>query len=826
MKTNNVKMSVSLVALAVQAALLGMFANPVLADEAEVAALTKPSNAIEIGAVSVSSKSAKFGEYNGLNKSVIYGNLNFNVRGGDAYGDSQGTKRWSLLGTDLGLSSRSFSATVSDQGNWNVGINYDELTHNITDTYKTPFQGSSGGNNFTLPAVFGKSINTGLTGGTNNSTNIANIQAAWNQVDIASRRKNTSLSIGRNLDNQWDVKFDFNRLDQSGAKLMAYGVMGNSFAAANKTLAGEAISIMPNPTYYRTDTVNLALNYVGEKGHFSSSYFNSYFHDGYDGVNFQAFASSAALTSAQFQTMTTPPSNSFSQLNFNGGYDFTSKTKLTGGVSYGENTQNEAYVDNNVKYPMAVKAPESSLGGFVLSKHADVKLTNQATQNLIVTASFKYDERDDKTASNFYNFYALSGTTNHVANFPNAPISNKKTQSELAGDFRLTKDQRLRLAYNQENVNRWCNQYAVGGTGYTFNASASPTNTSPANGTNSYPNGTNCVVATQSGDEKLSATYKLKAKDSLNFNVGYSYSSRKTNSDPNAITDHIGLNGNPNLASAASATNVQIQGLNAGNFIGFYPAFNASRKEKMLKAGVNWEATEGLSLSASTKYTDDVYDSTYGVKNGNSWSANLDGTYAYSESGSISAYVTQQHRQRDLTDLQRSPTGAAATNNTASSTVLNQPQGATWTNTLQDNETTVGVAAKQGGNNGSKLELSEDLTYSLGKTGYDTKFNYASDSIPGATGLPVYTCASQQFLTCGALPNISSKMLQFRLVGKYAVSKRTKVSFAYQYRQLKSDDYYYNGLQIGSTPTGLLPTNQQAPTYSVNVFSLGYVYDF
>jgi predicted porin len=69
-------------------------------------------------------------------------------------------------------------------------------------------------------------------------------------------------------------------------------------------------------------------------------------------------------------------------------------------------------------------------------------------------------------------------------------------------------------------------------------------------------------------------------------------------------------------------------------------------------------------------------------------------------------------------------------------------------------------------------------------------------------------------------------MLQFRLVGKYAVSKRTKVSFAYQYRQLKSDDYYYNGLQIGSTPTGLLPTNQQAPTYSVNVFSLGYVYDF
>jgi hypothetical protein len=242
----------------------------------------------------------------------------------------------------------------------------------------------------------------------------------------------------------------------------------------------------------------------------------------------------------------------------------------------------------------------------------------------------------------------------------------------------------------------------------------------------------------------------------------------------------------------------------------------------MLKAGVNWEATEGLSLTASAKFTDDVYDSTYGVKKGNSWSANLDVTYAYSENSSVSAYVTQQHRQRDLTDLYRDPTLAASA---ASTTALNIPSGATWTNTLKDNETTVGVAAKQGGNNGSKLELTEDLTYTLGKTGYDTQFNYDA-ATTGSSTLPIFTCSSPQFMTCGALPNISNKMLQFKLVGKYAVSKSSKVSFAYQYRQLKSDDYYYNGLQIGSTPSALIPTNQQAPAYSVNVFSLGYAYDF
>jgi MtrB/PioB family decaheme-associated outer membrane protein len=800
MKTNNVKMRVSLLTLAVQAALLGMFTNPVLADEAELAALTKPSNAIEIGAVSVSSKSAKFGEYNGLNKSVMYGNLNFNVRGGDAYGDSNGTTRWSLLGTDLGLSSRSFSATTSDQGNWNVGISYDELTHNITDTYKTPYQGSMGSNNFTLPASFGTISTT--SPGTNTTAAMTKIQASWNQVDIASTRKNTSLSIGRNLDKQWDVKFDFNRLDQSGAKLMAFGSMKTS------TATGEVISILPNPTNYHTDTTNLALNYVGEMGHFSGSYFNSFFHDGYNGVNYQTFAGAN-----QTQTMSTPPSNSFSQINLNGGYDFTAKTKLTGGISYGENTQNDSYAVDS--YSMAAPAPTTSLGGFVLSKHADVKLTNQAAQNLILTASYKYDERDDKTASNFYKLYALDGAANHVGYFPNAPISNKKSQSELAGDFRLTKDQRLRLAYNLEDVSRWCDQYAVSASGQIITGTGT-SNTVP--GTNSYPNGTNCVVATQSGDEKLSASYKLKANDNLNFNLGYSYSSRKTNSDQNAITDHISSLGNPTNVTAAN----QIQGVNAGNYLGFYPAFNASRKEKMLKAGVNWEATEGLSLTASAKYTDDVYDSTYGVKKGNSWSANLDGTYAYSENGSISAYVTQQHRQRDLTDLYRSPYTVIQAAVPAGAAALNVDSGATWTNKLQDNETTVGVAAKQGGASGSKLELSEDLTYTLGKTGYDTQFNYTA----ATNGTTIYTCASPQFLTCGALPNISNKMLQFRLAGKYAVSKSTKVTFGYLYRQLKSDDYYYNGLQIGSTPAGMMPTNQQAPAYSVNVFSLGYAYDF
>ena len=811
MKINNGKMRVSLLALAVQGALLAMCAMPAHADDEEAAALKNPTNTLEIGASSIwrstgtlgaydgQQGSAKFGEYNGLNKSGGTAVGNFSVRGGDAYGDSNGTRRWAISGSDLGTTSRAVGASVGNQGSWSVGIGYDELRHNLWDTYKTPYVGSMGGNSFTLPAsLLPPVISTVAAGttpvGTDRASAIAAINAASNQVDVYTTRKNGSLSAGVNLNAQWDVKFDFNHLEQSGAKLMSFGSM-SAGGAGNPQ--GEAISILPNPTNYKTDTLNLALNWKGEQAHVTTSYFGSFFHEGYDRVNFQTFAVNNAAGTSQIQTMSTMPSNNFHQLNVSGGYDFTSATKLTGGLSYGRNTQNDAYVTD--AYSMMAAVPQASLNGLVNTTHADLKLTNQTTNDLVLSAGVKYDERRDKTASNFYKFNALDGAANHVATFANTPLSLRKTQWELAGDYRLSSDQHVRLAYNREDIRRWCDQYAVS-VGIAAGASGY------------YPAGTNCVVATGSYDNKLSATYKVRASEDVNLNVGYSFSKRVTTSDPNAITSRIGTNGNVNLLAPPL-----IWGLNSGDFRGFYPVFDASRKEQMLKAGANWQATEKLSLALGGKYTDDKYDSLYGVQNGNSWSVNLDATYGYSEYGSITAYMTQQHRQRNMTDLYRSPTSA---NSAATATALNIPPGATWTDQQKDDDTTIGLGARQNGLMASRLELGEDLTYTSGKTGYTTQFNYAAATTGGLT------CASPQFLTCGSLPEVNNHVVQFKLSGKYKLDKNSKIAVGYIYQHMKSTDYYYNGLQAGYTPSALMPTNQQSPNYTVNFVTASYLYNF
>ncbi len=764
MKMHDRKMRVSVLALAVEGALLAMCAATAQAEDDEVAALIMPTNYIELGASYTSDSSAKFGEYTGLNDSGLDLIGNFNVSGGDAYGDGNGTTRWTVKGTDLGLTSRSLDASMSNQGKWNLEIGYDELRHNLTDGYQTPYLGKMGGNNFVLPATFG------VVGGDTNSLSLDQ-QEAFHTVEVGTSRKNMSFRAGYIFNPQWDVKLDFNHLDQSGAKLMAFGTDPISGGDDEKVL------VLPNPTNYQTDTVNLALNWKGDKGHVTGAYFGSFFRDGYRSVMFQNF-----MINNGGQEMTTPPSNDLHQLNLTGGYAFSPQTKLAGGLSYGRNTQNDAFVDSALMNGGLGNLPRSSLDGLVVTTHADLKLTNQTTKDLTLAAGITYNERNNKTDSVLYDFFSISGSNRGV--YSNTPLSNRKTLVELSGDYRLDKNQHIRLDYNHEDVKRWCDKYAG-------NASTGITNANPPLGGpyTIYGANGNCVVATGSKDDKLGITYKLKASDDVNLNAGYSYSDRRTDSDPNAIVAMISRDGG------------SIAGINGGDYIGFYPYFDATRRQQLVKAGVNWQANDKLSLSFGGRYTnDDYYDSTYGVQKGNSWSLNLDVTYSLNENGSVSAYTTKQHREREMTNVQSSTT-----------TPWN-----TWTNTLKDNDFTVGLGAKQGGLMGGKLELSGDLTYSLGETDYGTVLHYS-------TATP---CTDPTQLTCGDLPTIYNRMIELKISGSYQVDKSAKVILGLIHKQLRSNDYFYNGYQYGYTPSSVLHTNQQSGSYSINAVAASYQYWF
>jgi MtrB/PioB family decaheme-associated outer membrane protein len=827
MKVHNKKLKASTLSVAVQGALVAMFSLPMMANAADttdlsaqaIAEIRKPTNYIEFGVEHVSRDSAKFGEYNGLSESGAEVIGNFSVRGGDAYGGGDGTMRWGVTGSDLGTTSREFGATIQNQGRWNLGIGYDELKHVISDTYQTPLIGSKGNNFFAMPTSFGV-VNASATRTGNPGNPVDPVMAAvpgipaatlnglapgprvlndtqrglFHTEEVSSTRKNTSFNAGYIFNPQLSVQFDYNNLKQSGAKLIsaANAPATTPLPTTGTSWRAEGYAILLNPTNYNTDTYNLALNWKGDKGHLTASYFASIFRNddnsltwnsaqsGGAAANLQTAPCGAGTTSASCYytgVMSVAPGNDFHQFNLSGGYDFTSATKLTGGISYGRNTQDDSYLTGR---PEAGALPAASLNGEVISKHADLKLINKTTKDLTLSAGYKYNERDNNTSSRVYQYAALNSLTlNDFAS--NAPYSNKKQEFELAGNYRIDKRQSVQLAYNYDKVDRWCNQYT---------------------------HAANCVVASSNTEDRLGAKYKLKATDTISLSAGYTYGNRKGSYDYNAITPLSGLD---------TATTDDV---NSQNFRGFVAAPYAERKQDLFKAGFNWQATDKLDLSVEGRYTKDRYGTTLGLQDGKSTGVSLDATYSYSEDSAVSAYIDWQGRSRNnrvgASSTASNPDGAAGTGvNAAASYSLLTATPNIFAYDLDEDGHTFGLNTKHR-LMGGKLELVGDLSYSFDQSSYKTTLGYTPD-----TG-----CISTNMTSCGALPDIDSRVTTLKLKGTYQVDKMSKVAIAYIYQNRRTRDFYYKGTQYGYTPARGLPTNEQEPNYSISVIAVSYIYNF
>lgn len=792
MKSGERSFALSAISLAIRGALLLMCAAPLAAlaqDEGgsdDVKALTCPTNYVEVGALNVPTDSTKFGEYNGLNESGLYLLADFEVRGDDAYCQNNGTMRWEASGSNLGTTSRNIGASVTSQGQWSLGIDYDQLRHYTTDGYETPFQGSRGDNLFILSPSFGV-INTTttttagvITSASKGSQTLTPDQlSAFHREDVYNERENTSLSAGYVFNKDWSFKFEFKRMDESGAKLIGAGSDAyNLSSAGGFNYGGERIVILMNPTEYKNDTFNLALNWVGRQGFVTAAYYASLFHDDFNGISWSNPFVSGGTGSAPvpptgtspgpafpISTMSTPPSNQFHQINVTGGYIFSPATKLTGGFSYGRNTQDASFAGTFSTVPNTVPdLPVSSFGGRVITKHADAKLTHQLNSALNLTAGVKYNERVNESASHTFTFVDLGGEEQTVVNIP---MSNKREQFDLAADYRIDSRQKLHVGYEYDHIDRWC------GNALANNAQGelSATNTG-------YYTVASCVQVPKNTDNKLVTTYKLKLNDKVDFNAGYTYADRSA--DVNA-----------SFYNPMQANN---QGFENFGYLAF---FDASRKENLFKAGINWQLNDKFTLGVNGRHMKDDYDSILGVQNGDASSANVDLNYSVSENVSFGGYASWQKRTRDLL--------------TASGRDALQLRTTLWANTLADRDNTLGLSGKQKGFMKGKLELSEDFTYALSKSKYYTTL---VQNIPAAVG------------NLGTSPNISSEITQFRAMGTYDFNHSSRLMLGYLYQRLKSNDYFYNAYQYGFTPTSLLPTNQQAPNYSVNTVFVAYRYSF
>src|SRR5512135_30008 len=149
------------------------------------------SGTLDVGAGTVSDKSAEFGQYNGLQKKggFFIGGAAVRSRGGDG-------SYWNLDASNLGLDTRSLDAEGGKQGSYKLRLKYDETPHRIWDGALTPFAGS-GGASLTLPAGFAAATTAGMP-----------LAGQLNQVDLATQRKQIGVGGSWMPNTNWEYAFN------------------------------------------------------------------------------------------------------------------------------------------------------------------------------------------------------------------------------------------------------------------------------------------------------------------------------------------------------------------------------------------------------------------------------------------------------------------------------------------------------------------------------------------------------------------------------------------------------------------------------------------
>jgi len=839
-----------------------------------VAALVQRSSTVEIGVGATSDKSAKANEYTGLTGKGAYLIGSFDLRSGAAY-DSEDPTRWRITGLRLGTEAREISGEYSVQGRYKLTFGYDELLRNRSDSYQTPLLGA-GSNVLTLPSswvvpivprVSGTSANArGLSPDVTNSSALisgvltaptaaqlataASLQAAdlpaFQHVDLHTKRTRYSLGAVTELTTGWQASASYSHEDKVGLKPMG---------TVTAVTGGDISTAIPDLIDQSTEQFNLGIQYHDRKLLVQAAYYGSIFVNNVPSMSW----SNWALPSST-QTMSSAPSNQFHQFNLNASYAISPTTRFTGAASYGRNIQNDTFLTSS--YTPLV--PVTSLNGEVVSKSLSLRLGSRPMPGLNLSAAYKFDDRDNRTAIHTYGYYdagaAKSGTSAFSTYYPglgsnanlnaNRPYSKKQNQLNLDADLQVAQGQSVKAGYEYQDINRYCNGSWV-----------------------------SCVDADHSKENSFKLEWRANAWETLNTRLGYVRSVRTVDYNEDAwlaIVPAAGLTptGAPAGSSVYSTMLANgwtgygpISGLNPlptpGSAAAFFFANNnaasnalyanqnriselpgmrrynmADRTRDKVRASLDWQASEQFTLQLGVDFNQDDYShSVYGLQKGSSQAFNLDGSYAVNESISLSAYASHEELRGQSAGNSYTANSTAANVNgfTAisggcySTIALRNAnnkidQCLNWSNDMRDKVDTVGAAYTHKGLVSGKLDLNAGLSYSRARSTNDVAGgNYANNPLAVA-GAPAGTVAAY-YIAAQALPVVTTTTWDLNLSGKYALDKNAALRLGYRYQYMKSNDWSYDGMQPGGL-SGVLPSYEQAPNFKVQTLSVAYLYSF
>lgn len=418
-------------------------------DAGQLAELTQTRNTLEFGLGYLSDDAVRYGRRRGYDQQGGYGVLRLEyLRRGPHDGASADYVR--VRADDLGLRSREAQVVFGRQGDYRVRVDYDRLPTR-RGTVKTPFAGV-GGDTLTLPSDW--------VGGASTAA-MARLLPSLGEAELEVARRRVGLGLAKLLPGHWELTADLRQEARDGLKSLG-GVIGN-------TGGNPRAALLPEPIDYRTREFDAAARYSGRKSQFELRYHLSEFENANAALTWQnpftqiaGWGPTTGFPTGQGR-IALPPDNRFHQASALGGWNVSARTRVTADIALGRMTQNDPFLPYTVNPALAASIvqplPRASLDGRIDTTVANLRISARPHPRLHWAASYRYDDRDNRTPRDEYVYIGGDSQNQDVSATSsrrrfNEPASFREQRLRVEAGWRIDGRTRLSGAIQRRQTDR------------------------------------------------------------------------------------------------------------------------------------------------------------------------------------------------------------------------------------------------------------------------------------------------------------------------------------------------------------------------------------
>lgn len=376
----------------------------------DVEALTNP-NVTDVSAnlPYINKINPLYRQYNGINHEGLNGNANIDIVNRDADGN------WfKLYGENLGLSTQEAGVSFEKQGDWAIGLDYNQIPRYAPFEVYTGVQGV-GSNTITQPNL----PNSAFSNGALTSPNLY-------ETTLKTERDITTLTASKYLIEGLKASFSFKNENKTGSRMDGVrGVAGSAGTPSTGTANRySGFLFAPEPIDQNHQQFEAILDYATSKYQITAGYYGSFLTTNSNSLNVIGGTNTQPVTTGAtgLSPIALSPDNQAQQFYVSGAYNFSDDTRGTMKLARSEGRQNDNFLFRSDVNP----GIGSNLEAKVVTTEAAAALTSRITKDLKVLASWRYEDLEDKTPVRLF-----------YTGYPNNPESHIANAGKLEADYKL-----------------------------------------------------------------------------------------------------------------------------------------------------------------------------------------------------------------------------------------------------------------------------------------------------------------------------------------------------------------------------------------------------